>query len=188
MPRHAHALLARVVVDEADGGRAQARVAAELEGHLLAAVAGTDDQHLVGGALDDRAARRALDERPDREAGARGEHEREQEVERQHRARRVVTADREEEEDDDHADRRHHDGLQDRLEVALVDEAPELRVEPEEGEYDQLHDDDQDDRLLEQAVVAVRDRAVETQAVREVVGECEERGVDADLTDAADVH
>ena len=52
---HAHALLARVVVHEAHRRRAQARVAAQLEGHLLAAVAGAHDQHLARGALEERA-------------------------------------------------------------------------------------------------------------------------------------
>ena len=186
--RHAHALLARVVVDEADRRGAQPRVAAQLEGDLLAAVPGAHDQDLVGGPLEDRPARRALDQRPHGEARARREHERQQEVEREDRSRRVVAADREEEEHDDHADRRDHDRLQDRLEVALIDEAPELRIEPEQREDHQLHDDDQDDRLLEQAVVARRDRPVEAQAVGEVVGEPQKCGVDADLTDPADVH
>ena len=65
----AHALLARVVVDEADRRAAQAGVAAQLEGHLLAAVAGADDQHLASprargcgprsGSLDESAHREA---------------------------------------------------------------------------------------------------------------------------------
>ena len=44
---HAHALLARVVVDEADRALAELGVAAQLGGHQLAAVARTDDQYLV---------------------------------------------------------------------------------------------------------------------------------------------
>ena len=57
--RDAHALLARVVVDEADRRAPQPGVAAQLERHLLAAVAGAHDQHLGRRPLEDRAARRA---------------------------------------------------------------------------------------------------------------------------------
>ena len=65
---HAHALLARVVVDEADRRRAQAGVAAQLEGHLLAAVAGAHDQHLARPRA--RAAGRAARARPRRARGS----------------------------------------------------------------------------------------------------------------------
>ena len=92
----AHSLLARVVVHEPDRRAAQSRVAAQLERHLLATVAGTDDQHLVRRPLEDRAPRRALHDRAHREARAAHEHQREQEVEGKHATRRVVTADREE--------------------------------------------------------------------------------------------
>ena len=146
----AHALLARVVVHEADRRAAQAGVAAQLERHLLASVAGPDDQHLVRRPLEDRPARRALHDRAHREARAAHEHEREQEVEREHATRRVVTADREQEQHDDQPDGRDHDRLQDRLEVLLVDEAPELRVEPEHREDHELHRDREGDRVPQQ--------------------------------------
>ena len=95
---HEHALLARVVVDEADHGARELGVAAQLERHLLAAVAGADDQHLGVGALDERPAQRALDRRAHEEARARHERQREQEVERDHATRRVGGGRREQEE------------------------------------------------------------------------------------------
>ena len=69
--RHEHALLARVVVDEADHRAGQLGVAPQLERHLLAAVAGAHDQHLGVRALHQRLAQRALDRRAHEEAGAR---------------------------------------------------------------------------------------------------------------------
>ena len=119
----------------------QLRVAAQLEGHLLAAVAGADDQHLARGALEQRAAQRALDRGAHEEARAADEREREQEVERDHAARRVGVAEREQEEEADQQEARDDDGLDDRLEVALVDEAPELRVEAEQREDHELDRD-----------------------------------------------
>ena len=184
----AHALLARVVVDEAHRGAAQTRVAAQLECNLLAAVAGTDDQDLVRRPLQDRAARGALDDRANGEARAAHEHEREQEVEREHATRRVVLADREQEQHDDQADRRDDHGLEDRLEVLLIDEAPELRIEPEHREDHELHRDGERDRVPEQLLVPLRDPRVEAEDVGEVVGEREQARVDADLSQAAGVH
>ena len=106
-----------------------------------------------------------------------------------HAARRVVLADREEEQD--HDQRRRVEtttALQDRLEVLLVDEPPELRVEAEQREDRELHRrPTNDDRVRQQLLVAVRDARVEAQDVREVVGEREQARVDADLPEAADV-
>ena len=85
-------LLARVVVDEADHGAGELGVAAQLERHLLAAVAGAHDQHLGVGPLHQRLAQRALDGRAHEEAGAGDERQREQEVQRDHAARRVGVA------------------------------------------------------------------------------------------------
>ena len=62
MAGHAHALLARIVVEESHGPRAQLRVAPKLECHLLAAVARAHDQDLARGALEYRAAERAFDQ------------------------------------------------------------------------------------------------------------------------------
>jgi hypothetical protein len=95
--RDPHALLARVVVHEADRSTPQLGVPPQLKRDLLAAVAGAHDQHLVRRALENRAARGALHYGAHGEARAAHEDEREQEVERDHAARRVVTPDREEE-------------------------------------------------------------------------------------------
>jgi hypothetical protein len=188
MAGHAHALLARVVVHEAHRRAAQARVAAQLGRHLLAAVAGADDQHLVRGPLQDRPAGRPLERPAHGEARPADEHQRQQEVERDHAARRVVAPDREQEQHHDQSARGDDGGLQDRLEVLLVDEPPQLRVEAERREDRDLHRDRDPDRVREQVLVAGRDPVVEPQHVRQVVGERQQRGVHAHLADAAHVH
>ena len=104
------------------------------------------------------------------------------------RARRVVAADREQEQHDDQPAGRDDRRLEDRLEVLLVDEAPELRVEAERRVDRDLHRHGDPDRVGEQVLVAVRDPLVEAQHVRQPVGEREQGRVHADLADAADVH
>ena len=170
------------------GALRRPRVAAQLGGDLLAAVAGADDQHLVARPLEHGAAGRPLERPAHREAGAAGEHERQQEVDRDDASRRVVAADREQEQDDDQAGGRDDGRLQDRLEVLLVDEAPQLRVEAERGEDRDLHRDRDPDRVQEQLLVAVRDPLVEAEQVREPVGEREQGRVHTDLADATNVH
>jgi hypothetical protein len=65
-----------------------------------------------------------------REARAAHEREREQEVERDHAARRVVLPIEKTNRTTISPTRGDDDRLQDRLEVLLVDEPPQLRVEP----------------------------------------------------------
>ena len=106
--------------------------------HLLAAVAGAHDQDLGLGPLNERLAQRALDRRAHQEAGAGDEGQREQEVQRDDAARRVGVRGREQEQQPDQHEARDHDRLDDRLEVRLVDEPPQLRVQAEGGEQREL--------------------------------------------------
>ena len=87
-PEHPHPALARVVVDEADRGRAEVGVELQLADDHLAAGAGADHQHLVLGHAG--AARGPLDDQPHREAGAGDQHQGEHEVHHRDRARQVV--------------------------------------------------------------------------------------------------
>ena len=185
MAGHQHALLARVVVHEADHRAGQLRVAAQLQRHLLAAVAGADDQHLGVGALDQRLAQRPLDHGAHQEARAADQGQREQEVQRHHAARRVGDADGQQEQADDEHEARHHDGLDDRLEVRLVDEPPQLGVEAERGEQRHLQHDHEPDRDRQQLLVALGDARVEAQHEGQVVGQRDQAGVDPHLSEAA---
>jgi hypothetical protein len=142
----------------------------------------------VAGPLEHRPARGALERPPDREAGAADEHQRQQEVHRDDRARRVVATDREQEQHDDQPGGRDDRRLEDRLEVLLVDEAPQLRVEAERSVNRDLHRHRDPDRVGEQLLVAVRDPLVEAEHVRQPVGERQEGRIHADLADATDVH
>ena len=82
--------------------------------------------------------------------------------------------------------RRDDDRLQDRLEVLLVDEAPELRVEAEQPRRSRASSRRRTTIVSdEQLLVAVRDPRVEAEDVGEVVGEREQARVDADLAEAA---
>ena len=169
---HAHALLARVVVHEADrragagpgcgaarrppAGRRCRRPRSAPRG-----AARSRNGPRCGRSTSARTAKRApLDE-----------HQREQEVERDHRARRVVRPIENRNSTTIRPDARDDDRLEDRLEVLLVDEAPQLRVEPEQREDHELHRHGQHDRVGEQVLVALRDAAVEAQDVGQVVGE-----------------
>jgi hypothetical protein len=168
---------------------AELGVAPQLRRDQLAAVAGADDQDLARTAPGDGAAERSLDHRPHEEAGAADEPERQQEVERDDAARRVGRdRRRDQEEDSDEDEARHDDGLQDPLEVLLVHEAPELVVEPEEGEDRELAEDDEQDRVGQQVAVAIRDARIEAQHVRHRVGGRHHAGVDEDLRGPAHRH
>ena len=187
VPGHPHALLARVVVEEP--------TAAERSSGLRRSSKATCCPPLPAPTIStSRAARSNIGPRSGRstrprhsEARAGDEGEREQEVERDHAARRVGAAEGEEEQGRDQHDRGHHDRLHDRLHVLLVDEAPELRVEAEEREDHDLHRHDEDDRVLEEVLVAVRDPLVEAQDEGEVVGQRDQAHVHPDLPDAPDV-
>jgi hypothetical protein len=176
----AHALLARVVVDEADRDAPQPGIAAKLRDDRLAARATADDQHLAGAAVGHPAHRALHEQHPYREARRGDERQRQQQVECDHAARRVGLA-RPEEERADHDERRDQHRLHDTLEVLLVDEAPELVVQPERREDQQLADDDQQDRPAQQVAVAVRHAVVEAQRERQVVRERDQATVDREL-------
>jgi hypothetical protein len=187
--RDAHAALARIVVHEADRRGAERRVALQLGRHQLAAVAGADDQHLARVARREAGPRGPLHDHPHEESHADQEREREQQVERDHPARRVRhDRGRDEEEHAHHQEGGDHDGAHDRLEVLLVDEAPQLVVEAEGGEHDQLARHDEADRQHEQARVARRQRRVEAQHEREPVRQRDEAGVDRHLDDPPRMH
>ena len=124
----------------------------------------------------------------DQEAGADAEGEREQEVERHDPARRAGVARREEEQGGDQDEAGDHDRLDQRLEVLLVDEPPELGVEPEQREDRELHHHHEDEGVGEQLLVAVGHARVEAQDVGQVVGQPDQAGVDSHLPQAACLH
>ena len=178
-------LLARVVVDESDR-HAELRVAAELGGHELAAIAGADDQDLARPAAGQRSAERPLECRPEQEANAADEPERQEEVDGDDASRQVerdLRGDRVG--DRDQRDAGRDDRFQDRLEVLRVHEPPEAVVEAEDGEDCDLADHDEPDRLGEEHLVAVRNRGIESQDVRHRVRDRDHAGVDGRLGSTA---
>src|SRR5256885_15241594 len=66
-------------------------------------------------------------------------------------------------------------------------EAPQLRVEAEQREHDQLARHDERERDEEEVLVAVRDPGVEAEREREVVGERDYARVDEHLRRSASV-
>ena len=86
---HAHAALARVVVDEADRGLPQLGAALHLARDELTCLAGADDQHLL--ALREHCPpRRPFHHAADRNANSADQRRGQQQVHRGHRARQVV--------------------------------------------------------------------------------------------------
>ena len=172
VPGHAHALLARVVVHEPDRRRAQAGVAAQLGSATCwpplpaptistSCPARSSIAPRAGRSNAQRTAKRA----PQTNTSA------SRKSIAMTRARRVVAADREQEQHDDQPGGGDDRRLEDRLEVLLVDEAPQLRVEAERRVDRDLHRHRDPDRVGEQLLVAVRDPLVEAQHVRQPVGE-----------------
>jgi len=111
-----------------------------------------------------------------------------EEVERNHAAGRGGLRGRQQEEGADQHEARHHHGLDDRLEVRLVHEPPELGIEAEESEQAELHQHDEADGLDQQVLVARGYPGVEAQGEREVVGKPDQARVDAHLDQAAQRH
>ena len=173
--------LARVVVDEADRGRPEARVELQLADHHLAAGAGADHQHLVLG--DPGAARGPLDDQPHHEAGAGDQHQGEHEVHHRDRARQAVGEGPQDGEGDDQDRAGDDDRADDQQEVAAADVAPPLLVEPVDGEDDELADDDEADRLHEEDFVAMGKAVLveEAQPEGKVEGQRYERRVRENL-------
>jgi hypothetical protein len=183
-----HSLLAGVVVDEPDRGRAEVRVEMELADDHLAAGAGPDHQHLVFG--HEVAVARALDDQPHGEAGAGDQEQGQHEVDHRDRARKVVFERLQdgEEDDQDGARRRHR--ADDHQEVAAAHVAPPLLVQAERGEYGELADHDEGDSLREEDLVAVRQPAwvvEEPEAEGEVERERDEDAVGGELEEAGAV-
>ncbi len=187
------ALLARIVVDEADRPVAQIRVAQDLAQQQPAAVAGTDDQHGARVAARAESAQRALVDQVDEEARAADEDEHQQPVEHQHagrhgRRREASGAQRQSRLHDRHVgkqrQRRDHARLRDLQVVALARVAHPVPVEAEQREHENAADDHERDRALEQVRVQPGDVAVEAQQVREVVGERYQPGVQGHLGQA----
>ena len=188
----AHALLARVVVDEPDGPHAEVGVAQDLPQQQPAAVARADDQHRARAAAGAVAAHRPLEVEVHRVAHGAQEDEREQAVEHEHAGRdrdrheaaRVADEDLLRLDHGDVGDEREHrrdDGLDDAQVLALRGVAHPVPVEPEAREDRHAADDDERQRVLEQLLVVARDAAVEAQAVGEVVGQRDQPGVHQDL-------
>ena len=88
---------------------------------------------------------------------------------------------RPQEERADHDQRRDQHRLDNALEVLLVDEAPELVVQAERSEDQELPEDDQQDRAPEEVAIAVRNAVVEAERERQVVGGCDQRAVEREL-------
>ena len=180
------ALLARVVVDEADRAVAQLGVAQDLAQQQPAAVAGADDDHRARVAARAEAAQRALVEHVDEEARAADEDEHQQPVEHDHarrdvdrgEARAVELQPRLHDRDVGHERERRDDaGLRDLQVVALRRVAHPVPVQAEQREHEDAADDHESDRAVEQVGVQRRDVAVEAQQVREVIGERYQSGV-----------
>ena len=104
-PVQPHVALARVVVDEADRGVAERRVAEHLLDHELRRIAGADDERLLA-ACDDLPGPRPLQQCPREEAGARDEGEAEEQVDEPHSRRDAGRVELEEREDDERGEDR----------------------------------------------------------------------------------
>ena len=189
----ARALLARVVVDEADGPVAELRVAHDLAQQQAPAVAGADDQDRAGVLAQPRAAQRALVGGVHDEARAAEEDEHQQAVEDEH-ARRDVdrheAARRREQQlrlhHHDVGDEREHAGqrgLRDPQVLALRRVAHPVPVDAEQREDRDAADDREPERAHEQVVVELGHAAgsVEAEAVGEEIGQRDQPGVQRDL-------
>ncbi|GBD45252.1 hypothetical protein HRbin41_00052 [bacterium HR41] len=162
-PGDAHPALARVVVDEADRRTGELGVAAQLGSNLLPPVAGADDQHRARCPFEERASQRSLDhQRTHQEARPAEQREGEQQIERDHAARRIDAPRREHERRGDDRDRADHDRAHERVEVALVDVAPEFRVGAEQRQHHDLESHHQRQRGEQEVAVARGDAVVET--------------------------
>ena len=157
-PDGLHAPLARVVVQEADRAGSQARVQPQLAHHHLPARAGADDQHPAGAAAAGGAVG-PLGDHPPREAGAAHQDDGEQEVEHDHRPRKVVGVGLGEGEDRHQQPARHRGGADDRPQVRELEVAPPLLVQPQEAEHDRLAEGHEGDRPGEHRPVALGDAA-----------------------------
>ena len=189
----ARALLARVVVDEADGPVAELRVAHELAQQQAPAVARADDQDRARVLAHARPAQRALVGGVDDEARAAEEDEHQQPVEDEHAGRHVdrhEAARRREQQlrlhHHDVGDEREHAGqrrLRDPQVLALRRVAHPVPVDAEQREDRDAADDREAERAHEQVVVELGHAAgpVEAQAVGEEVGQRDQPGVQRDL-------
>ena len=183
----AQILLARIVVDETDRGITEARRTLHLADHQLRRVAGSGDDHLAP-ARDERRRARPLDQGSRDQAGAGDERHEQEPVEDGHRTRQLKTAHRMREQDDEVGDdaRRRH-SLCRAPHVACRDVSPPAVVEAERDERAELQDDGDPDRVLEQALVRLRDTVVEAQPEREPPGERDQARIGEHVPDAVTI-
>ena len=187
------ALLARVVVDEADRPVAELGVAHDLAQQQAAAVAGADDQHRARVLAHPRAAPRPLVDRVDDEAHAAEEQQHQQPVEREHAGRGVdrhEAARRRQQQlrlhDRDVGDEREHGGqagLRDPQVLGLGRVAHPVPVEPEQREDRDVADHHEAERALEQVLVELGHATgpVEAKSIGEEIGQRDQPGVQRDL-------
>ena len=194
-PQHAHALdpvvaLARVVVDEPDGGIADP-AALHLLDDQLARVAGADDDHFLP-AGDEAGRRRALEDRPREQARAGDEREQEQPVDDGDPTRQSGgIGQREEVDDEARGERGHGDAAERAPHVARGHVAPPPVVEAERREDNELDRNDEQDRPpADELLVEGRDvpPRVEPDQEREQPGSGDQRAVCGELPDPVTVH
>ena len=181
--------LARIVIDEADRAQAQLGVAHEFADHQATAIAATDDEDVAGALGDAQRADTTLGEHVHEEPGAaeqreleqeeQGDHARRQRHRRGHRPDGVVPDDQLgrrlhrvqqcDRADDDHRGDDHR--LDHRFEVPLADVGPQSLVHAEGGEDDEDDGNDPRQGRRQQVLIPRRDRVIEPQLKREVIGE-----------------
>jgi hypothetical protein len=180
-PVQAHVPLARVVVDEPDRRVAERGRAQHLLQHQLGRVAGTDEDHLLA-PRHDRAALRALDDRPRQHPRAGDEGEREQAVDHPHRARDLRRVHVEEGEDEEGDEARRDDAARRAPHVARRDVAPPAVVEAEEREDGELDRGDEAEQLPGDVLLVVdRQELVEAEPEREPPGRDDDDEVGREL-------
>jgi hypothetical protein len=186
----AHALLARVVVDEADRAEVELGVAQQLAQEQPTAVAGADDQHAAGVAARREAAQRALVDEVHEEARA-GEEERHQQAPQHEHpggdAERDEARRRQDQPRLDHrhvADQREHAeqrALGD-LQVLGLRRVPHpVAVRADERERDQRPENRERERPQEQIVIGGRDATIEPEPVGKVIGQRDQPRIQRDL-------
>jgi hypothetical protein len=176
----AHALLARIVVAEADRRHPQRAVGKHLAHDHRAGVARTDDEYLTS-TREQRAA--PLEDRARNGADADGAEQQQQEPDRKDAARRGGGDGREEvgvERDDHQGD---HRGAQQQADVTQRDVAPPAGVEPVGDEDRHGQDDDPRQRRPEQRVRPDRHH-IEAQLEREPPGDRRHGGIRRHMTHA----
>ncbi len=176
-PVQAQVLLARVVVDQADRRVAEVGRAQDLLQHQLGGVARTDDDHLLA-ARHDRAALRALDDRPRQHPRSRHERQRQQPVDHPDGAWHLGGVDVEEAEHEEQDEARCDDSARGAPHVPRRDVAPPAVVEAGEREDAELdHRDEREDRPGDVVLVVDGQVGVEAEPEGEEPGDDDDREV-----------